>query len=293
MIIDAHYHLDERMERIGVLIEKMDRHGIGKTALIAAVVDPFKVDHLAEFLSGLIRKLLMGPFRPAGLLGYDSTVTGKGRFKILTKTYSLYPEPDNGRVSAAMKGYPDRFYGWIFINPRVHDPLAEIEKRGQEPGWVGVKCHPFWHQYGVEKLQAVAPYCAEKGLPLLIHLGAKKGEGDFRYLPDRFPDLKIIYAHAGVPFYRKLWEDIRGRKNVWIDLSSPYLNEHLRNEAVKALGPERCIFGSDGPFGYEDQEGGYDHGAIIREIDRFPLSQREKERILSGNFLEILGKEEA
>ena len=131
MIIDAHYHLDERMEPIPVLIEKMDRHGIEKTALIAAVVDPFKVDPVAEFLSGLIRKLLMGPLWPLGRLGYDSTVTGKGRFKILAKTYPIYPAPDNPAVAAAIKACPDRFYGWIFVNPSVHDPLAEIEKTDQ------------------------------------------------------------------------------------------------------------------------------------------------------------------
>ncbi|MBU0993351.1 MAG: amidohydrolase [Proteobacteria bacterium] len=291
MIIDAHYHLDERMEPIDTLIEKMNQTSIDKVVLIAALVDPFAVDHLAEKLSGLIRKSLMGSFRPLGIMGYNSTVTGRGQFKILTSTYTIYEKPDNDEVMHAMKKYPDRFYGWIFVNPKCFDPIKEIEERRQISGWIGVKCHPFWHQYPIRLLTDTAKYCEDSGLPLLVHLGGKKERGDFRYLPDQFPELKIIYAHAGIPFYRELWDDIKIRKNVWIDLSSPYLDEYVRNEALKTLGPSRCIFGSDGPFGYEDTDGGYDHGAIIREIDRFPISTKEKAKIFNENFREIIHKE--
>ena len=129
------------------------------------------------------------------------------------------------------------------------------------------------------------PPCAvKKGLPLLIHLGGKKENGDFRHLPENHPKLKIIYAHAGVPHYQKLWPYAKSKKNVYIDLSSPYLDEPLRQTALKAMGPEKCLYGTDGPFGYPGNDARYDHGAIMAEIDRFPVSTKEKEGILGENF---------
>ena len=288
MIIDAHYHLDERIETVDTLIEKMNQASIDKTALIPTLVDPFTVGPVAEGLSGLIRKSLMSGFVWPGLLAYRSTVTGKGRFKILNRTYSIYVEPDNGQVAPVLAAYPDRFYGWIFVNPSVSDPIKEIEHRRATPGWIGVKCHPFWHCYPVNHLDATAAYCEAHGLPLLIHLGGGKARGNFTFLPERYPELKVIYAHAGIPYYRSLWSDIRDRKNVFVDLSSPYLDESLRGEAVKVLGGHKCIYGSDGPYGYHDKDGGYDHGAILREIHRLPVSSGDKEKILGGNFQQLM-----
>ncbi|MFZ2634661.1 MAG: amidohydrolase family protein [Desulfosalsimonadaceae bacterium] len=290
MIIDMHYHLDERMETMDRLLAQMNRHGIDRTALIAQVVDPFHVEGVAERLAHLVRKLLTGFWYRVGLAAYESTVTKSGKFSILGKTYPIYELPDNRIVAKALESHPDRFYGWFFINPAEQDAVAELEKNINTPGWIGVKCHPFWHRYPVSRLDDAAAFCSQKGLPLLIHLGGKKDNGDYKYLPDRHPDLKIIYAHAGVPHYKRLWEFVKTKKNVFIDLSSPYLDEPLRRAAVEALGPDKCLYGTDGPFGYPDAaDHGYDHGAIMDEINRLPVSAKEKEGILGKNFKELAG----
>ena len=46
-----------------------------------------------------------------------------------------------------MRAHPDRFWGWVFVNPRAADPQAELERWAGEPGWIGVKAHPFWHRW--------------------------------------------------------------------------------------------------------------------------------------------------
>jgi hypothetical protein len=35
-----------------------------------------------------------------------------------------------------------------------------------------------------------------------------------------------------------------------VDLSSPYLDEPLARAAVAAMGPERCLYGTDSPYGF-------------------------------------------
>lgn len=289
MIIDMHYHIDERMEPMERLLSQMDRHGIDRIALIAPMVDPFHVEGAAAKLAALARKMLTGRGYRIGLMMYESTVTKNGQFSVLGAKYDIDARPDNRVVAKVMKEHPERFYGWFFINPAVEDSVAKLASEMTNPGWIGVKCHPFWHRYAVSRLDDAAAWCAEKNLPLLIHLGGKKENGDFRYLPERHPKLRIIYAHAGLPHYQRLWDYIKDRDNLYVDLSSPYLNNPLRLEALQALGPEKCMYGTDGPFGYPAEDGKYDHGAILSEIRQFPISFADQEKITGKNFMAAAG----
>ena len=71
---------------------------------------------------------------------------------------------------------------------------------------------------------------------------------------------------------------------MFVDLSSPYLDKALRHRALRALGPSRCLYGSDGPYGYPAPDGGYDHGAILRQVAQAGLSSADLDRVLGGNF---------
>jgi predicted TIM-barrel fold metal-dependent hydrolase len=63
------------------------------------------------------------------------------------QTVKLYKDPDNESVATALKEHPDRFLGWIFVNPNgKNDILQEYEKWKDTPGFIGVKAHP-WRQF--------------------------------------------------------------------------------------------------------------------------------------------------
>ncbi|MEY4546780.1 MAG: hypothetical protein RL685_2975, partial [Pseudomonadota bacterium] len=76
-------------------------------------------------------------------------------------------------------------------------------------------------------------------------------------------------------------------KNVHVDLSSPYLDEALVRSAVRELGPERCMYGTDSPYGFQTEDG-YDYHRIREWIERLPVSSTERERILGRNFAELV-----
>ena len=188
----------------------LDRSSVGRVALIPALQAPFESGVLAEQAALLMRSFLNSRLHSLGLSLYRTLVTGEGNFSMLGRLYPIYDKPDNDNVARTMRTYPDRFYGWVAVNPRTADPCAEVGKWAGQPGWIGVKAHPFWHRYPVALLGDVAGYCSERGLPLLLHLGTDEGQGDFRYLPERHPRLKIVFAHTGVPAYGALWEYARG-----------------------------------------------------------------------------------
>ena len=116
----------------------------------------------------------------------------------------------------------------------------------------------------------------------------KKTRYQERLLPDKYPDLKIIYPHGGLPYYKKLWEYIKNKPSVYVDLSAPYLDFDLRKLTVNTLGAQKCLYGSDGPYGYEDDDGNYSRNVVIDEIYDLPISDNEKDLILSDNFMKII-----
>ena len=284
MIADAHYHLDPRLESVEQLLAQMQVHAIGRVALIAAPCDPLQVGRAGAAFVRFMRRALEGGAPRLGRILYRSTVHRSGRVSFLSPSAPIYPEPDNDAVERAFSAHPHKFVGWIFLNPSAKPPVEEAERRFRNPGWIGVKAHPFWHRYPVAALDDVAPLCQERDKPMLVHLGAGAGRGDFRRLPKRFPRLKLVYAHAGIPWYGTLWDDAIRRENVFVDLSSPYLDKALRHRALRALGASRCLYGSDGPYGYPGRDGGYDHGAILRQISQAGLAAQDLDRVLGGNF---------
>jgi predicted TIM-barrel fold metal-dependent hydrolase len=289
MIADAHYHLDPRLESVERLLAQMREHGIGRVALIAAVCDPLHISKAGAAFAKSMRRALQGSAPRLGRILYCSTVHRSGRVSFLGKSSTIYPAPDNDAVEGLLSAHPDKFVGWVFLNPRAKAPVEEAERRFRHPGWIGIKAHPFWHRYPVALLDDVAALCQERDKPMLVHLGAGEKRGDFRHLPERFPRLKIVYAHAGIPWYASLWGDALRRDNIFVDLSSPYLDETLRRRALWALGAARCLYGSDGPYGYPARDGGYDHGAILRQIERAGLRSQDLDRVLSGNFKALTG----
>jgi len=283
MIIDAHYHLEEQMETVDALLEEMQQNNVNRVALIAKMQEPVHLQGLVKKAGDLLPRLLMSRARSLGLLLYNTTVTSDGRISTLGKKYLLYHKPDNEYIDNVIQAHPDKFYGWIFVNPKTSDPLAEVERWYGRHGWIGVKTHPFWHNYPVSMLDSVAEFCVEKKIPILMHLGSDPECGDYRYLPERHPQLRIIYAHAALPRFQEVWKYAKKKENIFVDLSSPlFTYEKILIGVIETLGAERCLYGTDGPYANATQK------RMIGRILRLTLSDREREHILGKNFNQLV-----
>jgi uncharacterized protein len=289
VIIDSHYHLDERLLPIESLIKKMDESGVDKTALIAELNDPlpdaapllmditqYIMSHAATRGLG---KILMGRFSADG-----------SSIKLPVGTFRIYADPDNAPVYAAMKKYPKRFLAWTFVNPRgSRDPLKEIDAWKKSPGFIGVKAHPFWHRYPPAELMPVAERAAKLKKPLLLHLGYDD-HGDFMPLVNEVPGLILILAHTAFPGYSDTWKIIRARKNIFVDVSqTTYVGAKTTRAAVEYLGAERCLFGTDGPYGSNGKDGLYDYGLIKKRIEKLFPDGKTRRLLLGENFARIAG----
>ncbi len=286
-VIDVHAHLEPRMLDLPAMLARMDARGIDKVALIPAMNDPLPGETPEVLLKTL--RWLMRSCHPVARVVNGAFMTDEGHLRYNGKTYQIYERPDNAGVAAVLAAHPSRFLGWIFLNPHAAIGVDELERWRHVPGFVGVKLHPHWHGWRVEEALPIAERCQELGLPLLIHLGFAR-KGDWRVLADACPRLTMIFAHAGMPHFDRMWGSIRDDKRLFLDVSSPYLDEALARDAVKAVGVERVLFGTDAPYGFHDEGGGYDYGAIRGWVERMPVVAREVDLMLGGNVERLLDR---
>jgi predicted TIM-barrel fold metal-dependent hydrolase len=285
-IIDCHAHLEERMLDVPTMIARLDRAGIDKVALIPTMNDP--LPETPARLLAVMRGLMCSPLHSLAHWINNRLMTPEGHLSLNGKIYHIYQRPDNAAVAEVLRSHPERFLGWIFLNPRAPgDPVEELHRWHEVPGFIGVKLHPHWHGYAISEIFSIAERCEALRLPILIHLGFGE-RGAWQQLTGRFPRLKLIFAHAGMPHFARMWSDMARNQNLYLDVSSPYLDERLVRRAVAAVGPERTLFGTDAPYGFHDHENRYDYGHIKRWVERLPCRATAIDRIFGDNVEALL-----
>ncbi|MFD4704755.1 amidohydrolase family protein [Gottfriedia sp. NPDC058432] len=267
------------------MIEEMDKNHIAKTALIPPMSETmFESDSIIQYQIQRLFRFLILNTPQIGHKIYDGLVKD-GYLKLYGNTYKIFTEPKNDIVATAIAKFPDRFLGWVAVNPMILNFMEEIDFYLKNPSFIGVKAHPFMHGYSIKALEPVAALCESKGVPMIIHLSSEINS--YKYLPEKFPNLKLIYAHAGLPFWKKLWKYVKEQPNVYVDTSSDYLNPSIVKQAVEALGYRKVLFGCDGPYGMKTFNE-YDYSDKKRWVESLLIPDNEKEYILGKNFLGLI-----
>ena len=192
--------------------------------------------------------------------------------------------PDNNTTANIIKNNPNRFIGWIFINPLKNNSFDELDKWRSVKGMIGIKIHPFWHRYSMSEVYQLGDLAEKYNYPLMIHLGFDSVE-DISKFCTKFSKLTIIFSHAGFPLYQNIWPLIKISSRIFVDLSSHHVDKRIVNKAVSYLGADYCLFGTDDPYGNPKS------GIWIQNwIEAMDLNKDQKEKIFSSNFNKILSQ---
>ena len=77
---------------------------------------------------------------------------------------------------------------------------------------------------------------------------------------------------------------------MYVDLSqTSYLNVRTTWQVVEYLGVEKCLFGTDGPYGVQGDDDLFDYSFIKRRIEKLFSDKGIQKRLLGENFLELIG----
>lgn len=181
---------------------------------------------------------------------------------------------------------------WI-KKSRIKEDLA-ILKDELNQGLIGVKFHSAFENSPVtnEDYAPIIEFLNENNSIILVHCGRYKDgnkESNSSYLhgidlAKKYTKLKVILAHMGgndSSIVKKAVNDSKEIKNIFFDtsgISTPFRIEY----AVKKIGPERVLFGSDYPWCSF-------RGNYYNALDSI-LNKEEKQKIFHDNFLNMIRK---
>lgn len=182
---------------------------------------------------------------------------------------------------------------YVIVNPLQPETFDQARRMLKTPWCVGIKVHPEEHSYRIsDHGDALFAFFEETGVPVKAHSGCVNSlPGDFVPFANRFPKARVMLAHLGHGGGAGGRVDLQVRAvqaarhgNLWIDTSSARsILPRLVEWAVKEVGAERLIFGSDTPL--------Y-HVAMQRErIECAEIFEADRRKILWDNALALFGLE--
>ena len=255
------------------------------------------------------------------------------RFVILQEWESTKPfRSDNLRPAAESDRFYTRCYfyyfnEWLGKMQREHENLIcfggvhpddpgcneEFDRMIGDYGLMGMKLVPCMQHFFLNdrRLFPVYEKAQAYGIPVLVHTGGDPVPGmeifghprDIDVVATNFPDLLIILAHMGIPFFDETKDILKRHRNVYTDIAftiayddvlsfskqheidASFLTRDFWKSMLISLindfGCERILYGSDFPF--------IRPKTALREFLDLDLPDKARDRILLKNAREILG----
>ncbi len=171
--------------------------------------------------------------------------------------WSSDPKPEdfrqqNDEVIQALSHWHHRAFGFAYLNPKyVKESLAELDRCVRDGPMVGVK---LWtaHRCSASELDSIVERAADMKAVIFQHtwfkvegnLGNESTPLDMAALAGRHPNVPLICGHTGGDWEKGI-RAIRPHKNVSVDLAGFDPTAGVTEMALRELGAERIIYGSD------------------------------------------------
>jgi uncharacterized protein len=188
-------------------------------------------------------------------------------------------EEANREIAQICHRFPGKFIGYA-----KHDPIHEkgrirtlLFRECHELGLRGLKLHVH---PGPEVLDVVA----ELGIPIIYH---PERVSQFEEIAGTYPLVDFILAHMGsdqsIDWREHVAAIALAKKfpNIYLDTGATVFSRFIE-QAIREVGPEKVLFGSDEPEVDCRQE--------IFKIRVLKLPKAQEELILGGNLLRLLSK---
>ena len=206
--------------------------------------------------------------------------------------WSYVPSPadmrqQNDDVLEAIAAYPDRVLGFVYLNPQHTDEsLRELDRCVADGPMVGVK---LWvaTRANEARLDPLIERATELQAPVFQHtwikvMGNLPGEStpmELASLAKRHPQATLICGHAGGDWERGI-RAVRPYSNVFVDLGGGDPVAGITEMAVRELGFERVLYGSDAP--------GRSFASQLGKVYGARVSNEAKSAILGANLKRLL-----
>jgi predicted TIM-barrel fold metal-dependent hydrolase len=184
----------------------------------------------------------------------EQLLEGLGEIGSRAAVFTMH-EPDgypkaNDRVLAEAAASDGVLVPFCRLDPHAPDPAAEAE-RCLDAGARGIKLHPRAEQFRLEEpeTEPIFAVANERGVPVLVHAGRGIPAlgADALDLAGKYPDARIILAHAAVCDLAWIWRHAAEHPNLFFDTA--WWNAHDMLTLFSLVPPGQILWGSDAPYG--------------------------------------------
>ncbi len=180
-----------------------------------------------------------------------------------------------------------RAFGFVYLNPNYLDfSLEELDRCVRKGRMVGIK---LWvaKRANARELDIIVERAAALRAVIFQHTWFKVGGNlpgestplDLAELARRHPAIPLICGHTGGDWERGI-RAVRDLKNVWLDLAGSDPTAGYTEMAVREVGAERVIYGSD--------VGGRSFASQMSKVIDANISDRARRLILSENLKRMM-----
>ena len=278
MIVDVHTHLSTREQWGPVFCEVVDQAYDGSG---------MDLDCTAER-------------HQAAMSAVDRAIV----FGINSKALQMCTPNDD--IAAYARAHSDKIIGFMSIDPNEPGALEEIDRSAGDLDLKGIKMSPVYQNYDPRGPEArrVHRRAAELGLPILTHAALHcipstpmEWANPLLYDPvaREFPELKIILAHIGLPWFADAMVMARKHRNVFADISPLPIRPWWAYQALAAFHESnllhKLLFATDWPFASVDDTIKALHGIndVVAGTGMPRIPANGIEAIIHRDSLDLLG----
>jgi predicted TIM-barrel fold metal-dependent hydrolase len=188
----------------------------------------------------------------------------------------------NKHLFEELRHHLDRLIGFIWVNPRSLGALISLSSQA---GFGGFKLRSESDMYRMDDIRLLKPIfenARRLKRPIFIHssgVGSASAPDAIAKIAAAFPDLTILMGHMGGGTREAIDVGCK-HTNILFDTSG-IEDPRVISWAVRVLGPERIVFGSDLPYCNQRSE--------IAKIEALDLPGEHKKMVMGGNAERVLG----
>jgi predicted TIM-barrel fold metal-dependent hydrolase len=209
---------------------------------------------------------------------------------------------DDEVTAQAVGKHPDKFVGFACLDPRMPDCMDLLEHAIEDLDLKGVKFGPIYNGVSLldPRMDPIYRYCLRKNLPLTMHMGTT-------YVPNapaelgrpiyvdtvamQYPELKLVMAHMGHPWYEECIVVARKQPNVYCEVSAlfyrpwQFYNILIAAQEYTIHDRNKIFWGTDFPYSRVEEsiEGLRNINRIVERTSLPRVAEATIESILHSN----------
>jgi len=201
---------------------------------------------------------------------------------------------------------PEKLVGFAGCDPTQPGYMDELTHAVKDLGLQGLKLGPIYAGFDPRdpRCDPVYAYCQTQGLPVVFHTGTTYNRAAplgvsrpwlFDDVAIRYPELRMVLAHLGHPWYGECLAVIRKHPHVYADISAlfyrPWQFYNMLITAQEYRVTHKLLFGTDYPFaGAQESIDGLRHVNSITGTSGLPhVTDETIDGLLNRDAVALLG----